>query len=48
MGLFDFVGDLTELAVKTVVELPTIPINIVKGTISGVEQGIEKISESLD
>ena len=48
MGIFDFIEDVVEGAVETVVRLPEIPIRTVKGVIKGVEKGVEKIGDSFD
>ena len=47
MSIFDFVEDVTELTVETIVRLPEVPIKIVKGTITGIEKGIEKIEDAF-
>lgn len=56
MGLFDDLVDLVvetpgkimETAVETVARVPEVGVNIVEGTISGVEKGIEKVDEVVD
>ena len=59
MGLFDLFEDVVDLVVETpgkiietsietVVRVPEVGINIVKGAIQGVEKGIEKIDDTLN
>ncbi len=48
MGLFDFIEDAVEGITETIVRLPEIPIRTIKGVTKGIEEGIEKIGESLE
>jgi len=48
MGIFDIFEDIVEKTVETVVRLPEIPVRTIKGTVEGIDKGIDKISESFD
>lgn len=48
MGIFDFIEDVVEGAVETVVRLPEIPIRTVKGVVKGIKEGVDKVIDSFD